>query len=572
MDFLKALTFSREGCFEPELAKADLCFTLHEIRGVKLDSGEILCCSAQVVPTRTNLATTTQHQSTRTSGRREHSTTTGSYQVNYDYTNAETDHDHGELHQAAGTKVLCNVSEQCLLKTVPLDATLFLHVWAGNSIREVEEMAFAGGGAAGAGAGSSSSSASTAAGASSGGFSPATRNLNSAGGGLPPPTVGRPNPGGFAVAKNAVPGKSARSGSQARFIGEVRIPMAALARPQERGANTAEILYYAWLQLDTMADTVPNIGGNSDQDIFQQALYAGPRNAAMPKICVSLCKDGERNKFPLRKEEEDAGFRSRTWQALLKSHQQHLTLVHALDVLDSSSGEQKREKLAEELDRASHKVSLLSNIVEEQKREMKLLQSKMADTMQSHDLKEQELHARALTAERGQEQLQGELDQTLSSLHTNKEEEVKRLKLLSQNLQMQLDQSKEDEKSTLRKFNSKIEDSNKMIMALKDEKEEAVRRIETLQLDWKSEKVEIAKESEQLKADKAELENLLAERQREFEKTHKEQRDRITALSAAKAELLKMMEQIYDTAPEQNGGVVATLDRTSLDAFHAKWS
>mmetsp|Transcript_17282 Transcript_17282/g.42952 ORF Transcript_17282/g.42952 Transcript_17282/m.42952 type:complete len:352 (+) Transcript_17282:2379-3434(+) len=331
MEFLKALTFSREGCFEPAIARLDLSFTLHEFKGCIVANGEdassnkvtrgsttandeIFCCAVHV-------------------------------------SSPSNDQD-----RIPSTRVLCNVSESCVLKTVPTDATLFLQVWAGGSLSDIERMAFSGGGGGGGG----------------------EKDIKDIKGTSP-------------------------SRATARYIGEVRVPVAAVA--QSYG-----MLYYSWLALDTLGDTMPNM--NSDLVIFEQSLYAGPRNPNQPKLCVTLCKELERGRLPMRIEEDDSSFRTRAWAALVRSHQQHLSLSHALSIQASNHERRssRNEVNSEELEKTQRKNQLLESVVQEHKRENVLLHRKLEESLQRQELRSQELQARTLEAELGKERLQGELD------------------------------------------------------------------------------------------------------------------------------------------------------------------
>ena len=83
MEFLRNLSFSREGCFEPALQTVDLYFTLHEVFGAQCGPGETVVCSVLV-----KSATTLD-----------------------------------------GRRLYAFVSDSLLLKTLPLDATLVVQTW-----------------------------------------------------------------------------------------------------------------------------------------------------------------------------------------------------------------------------------------------------------------------------------------------------------------------------------------------------------------------------------------------------------------------------------------------------------
>ncbi|CAD7976309.1 unnamed protein product [Amoebophrya sp. A25] len=505
MDFLKALSFSREGCFEPTLAKVDLNFSLHEIRSVILENVADVLLSAVHV---SSPSLQSESVSSGSSGN----------------------------GPSSSTQQLCPPGDSILVKSVPVDATLFVQVWAGQSVAEIEQSL-------------GKSNVAQGARPMGGGIS----NLTNAGPGAPTRRIqhgGASSSSGsrtpaFAVSSAYAPLFS--TAASARYAGEVRIPMSALLADQ--------VLYYAWLQLDTMADTIPNL--HSAEVMFEQAMYAGPRNAQQPKICVSLCRDAERGRgavLPLKLTEEDTSFKARLFAPLLKSHQQHVCLAHVLSMelqrkeggsLEvSGAGKSVRNEeedqsltastvVQQQLETSQRRATLLEGVVEDQKSQLSGLRQNLDRVSKEHEAQTAELRRQAIEASQRTHLLEGELEDTRSSDQQRREQQ----RTTQEELSKTVDKLRKENDDLLRRSNAKIEDANTVIVNLRNEKDELARKCDNLLLAERTAQIDFEQQRDGLKA---QIESL---------------RSRATGQSEAAAQLTTLMEERATARQERDAAI-----------------
>ncbi len=148
-------------------------------------------------------------------------------------------------------------------------------------------------------------------------------------------------------------------------LSQVHIPLSVF-----RSSDYGEMLYYTWLQLDTLASALSSSRaginqqlGESDEDKFRNAVELASRSSAStstPKICISLCLiDDYARIYPsmrLDDEQADESFKIRSWPALLISQSQHQALVKTLSLQaggSASSGFKSSDIMAKALERAA---------------------------------------------------------------------------------------------------------------------------------------------------------------------------------------------------------------------------